>query len=202
MMKKKPIPHDDLVDGASESVETDSTATQDTLDAASAFEADPTTGAEAYIVALQAELTDERKTSEEAEKRVLYVQAEFQNYRRRKEEEFKDVQRYANGELMLGILPVVDSFERALAAAEQTRNIDALLAGLAGTLKQLQSVLNKAGVKAIDSIGKEFDPKFHEAIGHTESDEYPPHTVAEEVQRGYMIHDRILRPALVKVTED
>ena len=159
------------------------------------------TGAEAYIVALQADLEEARGKAEEAEKRVLYVQAEFQNYRRRKEEDSREIQKFANGELMLGILPVVDSFERALAAAEQTQNIDSLLTGIAGTHKQLQSFLQKAGVKPIDSLGKEFDPKYHEAIGHTESDEYPPHTVAEEVQRGYLMQDRVLRPALVKVTE-
>jgi molecular chaperone GrpE len=203
MMKKKPpITHDDLSDTATDTVETDSPSAEEPQDRDPIVESDPSTGAEAYIVALQAELSEERKTSEEAEKRVLYVQAELQNYRRRKEEEFKEARRYANSELLLGVLPVVDSLERALAAAEQTRNIDSLLTGLAGTLKQLHSFIDKAGVKAIDSIGKEFDPKYHEAIGHTESDEYPPHTVAEEVQRGYLMQDRVLRPALVKVTQD
>lgn len=162
---------------------------------------DAPTGAEAYIVALQADLEDARLRADEAEKRIVYVQAEFQNYRRRKEDEFREIQRFANGELLVGLLPIMDSFERAVSAAEQTRNIDSLLPGLAGTLKQLQSYLQKAGVKPIESLGKEFDPKFHEAIGHTDSNEYPPHTVAEEVQRGYLMQDRVLRPALVKVTE-
>jgi molecular chaperone GrpE len=63
----------------------------------------------------------------------------------------------------------------------------------------LSAALEKAGVKPIQSVGKEFDPNFHEAIGHTESTQHPAHTVAEEVQRGYTLHDRVLRPALVKV---
>jgi molecular chaperone GrpE len=155
----------------------------------------------AYIIALQADLEESRIKSEEAEKRVLYVQADFLNFKRRKEEESKDIQRFANAELLKKLLPVVDSLQRALAAAEQTRNIDSILTGLAGTLKQLDTYLDKAGVTPIESVGHEFDPTYHEAIAHTESDAYPPHTVAEEVQRGYMINDRVLRPALVKVTE-
>lgn len=155
----------------------------------------------AYITALQAELEEARQIAEDAEKRVLYVQAEFQNFRRRKEDEFKDLQKYTNGELIKSLLPILDNFERALSAAEQTRNMDALLAGISGTLKQMQSFLQKAGVTAIDAVGKEFDPKFHEAIGHTESEAFPANTVAEEVQRGYLIHDRVLRPSLVKVVQ-
>lgn len=158
-------------------------------------------GAEAYIVALQADLEDARTRADQAEKRVLYTQAEFQNFRRRKEEEFKEVQRIATADLIVKLLPVVDSFERALGAAVQTRNMDALLVGLNGTMKQLTNFLEKSGVSPIESVGKEFDPSFHEAIGHTESDDLPPHTVAEEVQRGYVLHERVLRPALVKVTE-
>ena len=161
----------------------------------------PSSGAEDYIVALQADLEDARTRLDEAEKRILYIQAEFQNYRRRKEEEFKDLKRFTTGELILSLLPIADNFERAMSAAEQTNNVEALVAGVSGTLKQLQTFLQKAGITPIESLGKEFDPKYHEAIGHTDSEEYPPHTVAEEVQRGYLMQDRVLRPALVKVTE-
>ena len=208
MRKKIPITHNDETDAdetADETVhgfDSELRSTAEPPDAEDGANSNPTSGAQDYITALQADLEDARTKAEDADKRVLYVQAEFQNYRRRKEEEFREIQRFANGELLLGVLPIVDSFERALAAAEQTRNIEALLTGLSGTLKQLQSFLQKAGVKPIDALGKEFDPKYHEAIGHTESDEYPPHTVAEEVQRGYLMQDRVLRPALVKVTED
>lgn len=157
------------------------------------------TAAVDYVTALQAELSEARAKAEDAEKRVLYVQAEFQNYRRRKDEESREISRFANSELILSLLPVLDSFERALAAAEQTRNFDALVAGVSGTLKQLQSFLKKAGVTPIEAVGKEFDPNYHEAIGHTDDSEHPANTVAEEMQRGYMMHDRVLRPAMVKV---
>ncbi len=158
-------------------------------------------GMSAYVVALQADLDDARGKVEDLEKRLLYAQAEFQNFKRRKEEQDKDLQKYVNSELLKTLLPVVDNFERALAAAEQTKNFDALIGGVSGTLKQLQAFLQKAGATPIDALGKEFDPAFHEAIGHSEAGDYPANTVAEEVQRGYMMHDRVLRPALVKVAQ-
>jgi molecular chaperone GrpE len=158
-------------------------------------------GASAYITALQADLEEERRRREEAEKRLTYLQAEFQNFRRRKDEEYAALQKFGNSELLKNLLPILDNFERALAAAEQTKNFDALVGGVSGTLKQLQAFLKKAGVTPIEALGKEFDPNFHEAIGHTDSGEYPPNTVAEEVQRGYVMHDRVLRPSLVKVAE-
>jgi molecular chaperone GrpE len=160
----------------------------------------PDDGESAYIVALQAELDDARHQIEDAEKRLKYLQAEFQNFRRRKEEEQKDLQKFSNSELIRELLPVIDNFERALTAADRTKNFDALVAGVSGTLKQLQTFLQKAGVKSIEAVGKEFDPNFHEAIGHSDDAELPANTVAEEVQRGYTMHDRVLRPTLVKVS--
>ncbi len=155
---------------------------------------------DADLVALLQEKAELEKSLAEAEQRALYIQADFQNYRRRRDEEFKDLQKYSNGEFIKGLLPVLDNFERALAAAEQSRNFDALIGGINGTLKQLQAALQKAGVTQIEAVGKEFDPKFHEAIGEMESDTYPANTVAEEVQRGYLLHERVLRPTLVRVT--
>ncbi len=157
-------------------------------------------GASDYITALQADLEEARRLREEADKRLIYTQAEFQNFRRRKEEESKDLQKFGNSEMIQALFPIIDNFERALSAAEKTKNFDALIGGVSGTLKQLQAFLSKAGVTPIEAIGKEFDPNFHEAIGHTEASEYAANTVAEEVQRGYIMHDRVLRPTLVKVS--
>lgn len=158
-------------------------------------------GANAYIVALQAEIEELRANKEEAEKRVLYTQAEFQNYRRRKEEEIIGLSKFANAELIKSLLPVLDNFERALQAAEQTRNFDALIGGVSGTMKQLQTLLQKAGATPIEAVGQEFDPNYHEAIGRVEGNGQPSNTVAEEVQKGYLMHDRVLRPSLVRVVE-
>ena len=158
-------------------------------------------GAEATILALQAEVDDLRSRAEDASKQLIYANAEFQNINRRKEEQYQASLKYANSDFVKNLLPVLDNFERALKAAEQTKSYDALVGGVAGTLKQLSSALQKAGVTPIEALGKEFDPNYHEAIGHAESSEYPANSVAEEVQRGYIMHDRVLRPALVKVSE-
>jgi molecular chaperone GrpE len=150
---------------------------------------------------LTKKLEETTRKMEEAQRGEAYAQADYQNYRKRSDERFAEQQKYNNAEFIKALLPAIDSFERALAAAEQSQNFEALIGGVKGTLKQLQSALQKAGVTPIEALGKEFDPKFHEAIGHAESDEYPSNTVAEEVQRGYVLHDRILRPSLVRVTD-
>ena len=187
---------------ATEVVET-STTTSEAVPVTETVVAEPhlsPSEAEDTIATLQVELEDLRLRLEEAEKKTLYAQAEFLNYRRRKEEESASMLKYSTGELIKGLLPVVDNFERALKASEHSRNFDALIGGVSGTLKQFQTFLQKAGVTPIEALGKEFDPNYHEAIGHTETDEFPTNTVAEEIQRGYILHDRVLRPTLVKVS--
>lgn len=176
---------------------TEATESSSAPENAPANEALEANGAEQHT--LQTELEAARQAVAETEKSLIYLQAEFQNFRRRQKEENAALQKFATIELVRELLPVLDNFERALAAAEQARSFDALVGGVSGTLKQLQSLLEKAGVRPIQAVGSEFDPQYHEAIGQTEPGELPPNTVAEEVQRGYMLHDRVLRPALVKV---
>ncbi len=135
----------------------------------------------------------------ELEKSLLYAQADFNNYRRRKEEEFVAQQKYIAGQLLKDLLPILDNFERALQFAEQSQSFEKLIAGVQGTQKQLATFLTKAGVTPIEALGQEFDPTYHEAIGHTEDTDAPENTVTEELQKGYMLHDRVLRPAMVKV---
>ncbi len=136
----------------------------------------------------------------ELEKGILYLQADFSNYRRRKEEEFIAQQKYIAGQLLKDLLPILDNFERALQFAERTQSFEKLVAGVQGTQKQLSAFLSKAGVTSIETLGKEFDPTYHEAIGHTEGSDAPENTVTEELQKGYLLHDRVLRPAMVKVS--
>lgn len=165
------------------------------------FEGAGVDGPEATITALQAEITELRQRAEEAERRLLYASAEFQNTARRKEEQYQTNLKHANNEFIKNLLPVLDNFERALKAAEQTRSYEALVGGVNGTLKQLLTAFQKAGVTPIEAEGQEFDPQYHEAIGHAEESAYPANVVAEEVQRGYLLHDRVLRPSLVKVSQ-
>ena len=160
---------------------------------------------EAAIIQLELDAANQEMTSlkesleaceeklSDAERKQLYIQAEFQTYRRRREDEAISLQKYTNGEFAKSLLPAIDNLERAMQAAEVSSNFESLKSGVAGTLKQLLASFERTGITPIVAVGQEFNPEFHEAIEHIESDEFPPHTVADEVQRGYMIHDRVLR---------
>lgn len=149
----------------------------------------------------QAELAALRTQKEDAEKRLLYLQAEFQNFRRRMTDEKAALDKFAGEKVIKELLPIVDNFERGLSAAKATSNFDALVGGVSGILKQMDALLQKSGVTPIEAVGKEFDPNLHEAIGIAEDSDLPSNTVAEELQRGYLLHDRVLRPSLVKVSQ-
>ncbi len=164
--------------------------------------AETLSAAEANIAELKQELVKANHKADDQEKKLIYLQADYQTYRRRRDEEYKTILKTANTDLIKSFLPIVDNLERALKAAEQTSNLDALVSGINGTLKQLHTFLQSAGVSHIEALGKEFDPNYHEAIGHAEDDDLPPNTVAEEVQRGYILHEKVLRPSLVKVKQD
>ena len=157
------------------------------------------TAANQEIESLKEALKAVEEKQAEAEKKQLYIQAEFQTYRRRREDEAVTMQKYVNGEFAKTLLPAIDNLERAMQAADVSSNFESLKSGVAGTLKQLLAAFERTGIIPINAIGEEFNPEFHEAIEHIESDEFPPHSVAHEVQRGYMIHDRVLRASLVRV---
>jgi len=150
---------------------------------------------------LLTELTELRAKKDDAEKRFLYLQAEFQNYRRRITDEKAALDKFAGEKIIKEMLPIVDNFERGLAAAKATSNFESLIGGVAGVMKQMEALLQKSGVTPIESVGKEFDPKLHEAIGVADESDLPANTVVEELQRGYLMHERVLRPSLVKVSQ-
>jgi molecular chaperone GrpE len=148
---------------------------------------------------LRARVAELEKQVEQEHAQYLRVLADFQNYRRRNEEQRGELQQFANREMILGLLPIVDNFERALAAAEKNQSYEALVGGVALTLRQLQEFLTKQGVEPIEAVGKEFDPNLHEAVMRVEDSEHPENTVVDEVQKGYTMHSRVLRPSMVKV---
>ncbi|MGC8669373.1 MAG: nucleotide exchange factor GrpE [Chthonomonadales bacterium] len=159
--------------------------------------------------ALQQELAMLRARVQELEKQLererhlhLRALADFQNYKRRADEQRSEIVQFANREMMLGLLPILDNLERALAAAEQTHSYEALVGGVALTLRQMQEYLKKNGVEAIEALGKEFDPNLHEAVMRVDDSEHPENTVVDEVQKGYMMHSRVLRPTMVKVARN
>ena len=148
---------------------------------------------------LEERLKDKEKESQENLDRVLRVSAEFENYKKRMAREIDDVRKYANQSLLREMLSVVDHIELALQAASENGPGASLREGLSLTLKELMRILEKFKVKPVEAIGQPFNPEFHEAILREECAEADSNTVLREMQKGYMINDRLLRPSLVVV---
>jgi molecular chaperone GrpE len=128
--------------------------------------------------------------------RYLRTLADFENFRRRAEREKNDFHRYALANLIKDVLPVLDNFDRALEHAEEG---DDFHKGVLMIYKQLFDVLQRYGVRTIEETGVPFDPNIHEAVIREEDPSVPSHTVTATLQKGYFLHDRLLRPAMVKV---
>lgn len=131
--------------------------------------------------------------------RLARAQAEFENARRRASKEQQDFRDYAAADAVKLLLPVIDSFERALQVKSEPGDFRS---GVELIYKQLQDALAKLGVRAIPAKGEPFDPHVHEAIEMVETSDAADHEVLEELQRGYKIKDRLLRPAMVKVAKN
>lgn len=136
----------------------------------------------------------------EHQQRTLRVQADFDNFRRRTQKEKEDLGKYASSKLITELLPVIDNFERALQASEENPEFESFSKGVSMIFRQLESVLATEGLTAMKSVGEPFNPEYHQAIMQVESEEYEEGIVVEEVQKGYMLKDKVLRPAMVKVS--
>ena len=142
------------------------------------------------------------KKCDEYYDRLLRASAEFDNYKKRTTREMRDVVRYANEKLFKEIINVVDNLERAISSAEQEGNEDdPLLQGVRLTLSEVEKILERHNVEPVKSLGEPFDPNFHQAMMQEESEEEPPNTVISEMQKGYKLHERLLRPAMVVVSK-
>ena len=132
----------------------------------------------------------------------LRERADLENVRKRNQRDKEDAIRYANDRLLKEMVPVLDNLERAIehAAQEETDN-QGLIEGVNMTINQFRKALEDFGVKAINAIGADFDPNLHQAMGQLESAEQAPNTVVTEFQKGYLLHDRLLRPSLVMVAK-
>ena len=128
------------------------------------------------------------------------MQADHENYRRRVQREMDEERKYAALPLLKALLPAFDGLDRAVFAAAQSKNADELIGGVQLTLKQLETALNGFGAKSIVAHGQPFDPNQHEAISQAPSAEHPPMTVLHDIERGYMLHDRVVRPSKVIVS--
>ena len=132
--------------------------------------------------------------------KYLRLAAEFDNYKRLAQRDQRDQIRFGNEQLLKELLPVLDNLERAIKAAKDGGSGEALIQGVDLTLKQLNQALGKFGVQVIPTIGQPFDPSGHQAVASVPSDHVPEQHVVEEFQRGYRLHDRILRAAMVTVS--
>lgn len=144
----------------------------------------------------------EELTSEVSSLKDQYLrkQADFENFRRRMQREKAETATYANQQLLLDIITIIDDFERAIKSAEESRDFDAFHDGIVMIEKQFTSMLErKWGLQRFDSEGDEFDPQKHEAVASEPAPGADSAKVAEEFQKGYMLHDRVLRSAKVKV---
>jgi len=147
-----------------------------------------------------ARYTELKEQVEEQQQRFLRAQADFDNFRRRTMKEKEELGQYASMKLIEQLLPVVDNFERAIAATGANKDFDSLAKGVEMIFKQLAQVLEQEGLKPMATVGEAFNPDFHQAIMQVESDEYEEGIVVEEVQKGYIMKEKVLRPAMVKVS--
>ncbi|OGX61644.1 MAG: nucleotide exchange factor GrpE [Paenibacillus sp. RIFOXYA1_FULL_44_5] len=149
---------------------------------------------------VQEELEQLRILSNENYQRFLRTQADFDNFRRRSRQEKEEYLKYASLKLIEQLLPVVDNFSRALSTAQGTQDYDSLLRGVDMIYRQLEQALVQEGLTPLETVGQAFNPEFHQAVIQVESEEHEEGIVIEELQKGYMLKDKVLRPAMVKVS--
>ena len=159
-------------------------------------ETDPLAEAEKNLELAQKEAKQEHEN-------FLRLYADFENYKKRSAREIHDFRKFANESLIKELLPVVDNLERAIDSSNSTNEESdkSITQGVDMTLKEILKLLEKFQTKPVKAMGETFDPNFHEAIGQEESEEYQDNIVIKEFQKGYLLHDRLIRPAMVMVSK-
>lgn len=153
----------------------------------------------AQLEELQKMLAAKAEEAKGLQEKYLRLAAEFENYKKLSLREQRESSLFANERILKDLLPIIDNLERAVRAAKESPIGNGLLQGVELTLKQFSETLAKFGVTAIPSIGEPFDPAHHQAVTRLESATQPENTVVEEYQKGYRLHERILRAAMVAV---
>jgi molecular chaperone GrpE len=169
-------------------------------EASSSGEERPESGELSDVSVLQQEITAKAEEVKALNDKYLRQAAEFENYKRLAQRDQREQIKFSNEHLLKELLPTVDNLERALKASKNGGSGDALVQGVDLTLKQLLGTLGKFGVQPVPTVGQRFDPASHQAVASVPSDHVPAQHVVEEFQRGYLLHDRILRPAMVTVS--
>lgn len=151
---------------------------------------------------LKKQLQEKEKEAKDAFDRLLRVRADFDNYQKRVKKERQEFERFASEGLVKELLPVIDNLERAINSTKVTGEIAPLVEGLEMTIKQFKDALKNAGLSEIKSVGEIFDPSKHEAIKLITPHEGKDNTVIEEYEKGYLLHDRVIRPSRVGVARN
>lgn len=148
-------------------------------------------------------LVELQEQLDKKQNQLLRVAADFDNYKKRSRRDTREAAFQARNELLQELLPLIDNMELALTHvaedSEDENDAKSLREGVEMVLRQFQTVMERHEVKAFDSLGKPFDPNFHEALQQRETDEHPPGAIVEEYRRGYLMGDRLIRPAMVVV---
>jgi molecular chaperone GrpE len=153
------------------------------------------------IETLQGELEQALAKAEENWGLYLRAQAELQNFRKRSERDLSNAHKFALEKFVGALLPVKDSLEMGISAAAEAADVGKLLEGTELTLKMLTSVLEKSGISEVNPLGERFNPELHEAMAMQPSEQAQPNTVLQVIQKGYLLNDRLVRPAMVIVSQ-
>ena len=149
------------------------------------------------IAQLKKDLGEHMRLAEERLDRLKYLQAEFDNYRKWSEKDKAAIIALANENLIKDLLVILDDFDQALPSLEQEKNKE----GMMMVRKKMLKILKEYGLQPIECEGKKFDPHFHEVLMQVENKDMPEHAIVEELQKGYLLNDRIIRTAKVKVSK-
>jgi molecular chaperone GrpE len=160
----------------------------------------PATEDTGLVEELQLALAEKTTKFNELNDKYLRLAAEFDNYKRLAQRDQRDLIRFGNEQLLKELLPVVDNLERAVKAAREGGSSDVLIQGVDLTLKQLTGALTRFHVLPVETVGQPFDPATHQAVASVASEKVPEQHVVDEFQRGYRLHDRTLRAAMVSVS--
>jgi len=137
-----------------------------------------------------------------AQDKYLRLAAEFENYKRRSQRDLSEAIKFANESLLKNLLPVIDNLERAVQCGKEAGINNAVMEGVELTHKSFLETVEKLGLRQISSAGQPFDPSMHQAVAQVDSSIMAPNMVVDELQKGYFLHDRIMRPAMVTVSKE
>jgi molecular chaperone GrpE len=150
---------------------------------------------------LKEELKKQKEKTEEYLSKYKYLLADYDNYRKKLDKEADIRVRLAVEKFMLKLLDLRDDYIRAIEIVKKHDNTNTIIDGLEGVLKNLDNILKEEGIVEIEALGKPFDPNLHEAVSFVDSAELPENTVTNEIRKGYMLNDRVIRPSLVEISK-